>query len=319
MTILHDFEYERPSSLDDALVLLDAHRERLRPLAGGTDLLVNMKLRGILQQTPGAGTVDARWRSARTAVPVHGPDVVMSLADLPALRGLESRGSFFRVGPTTTMADVGGAPLPPALGALRDAAAIMGSPLIRNRATVGGNVVNARPAADTAVALVALGARLELASRSERRRMDLASFFVGPGRCLRRDDELLVDVEVPCGPAEGSAYVRMGQRRQLEIALVSVGAWLRLDDRARTVVAARISLGAVGPTPLLAASAAAELVGRPPTAETFAAAARTARGEGRPIDDFRGSAAYRLELVEVLVRRALEAAAARAEAGGAGR
>jgi CO/xanthine dehydrogenase FAD-binding subunit len=111
----------------------------------------------------------------------------------------------------------------------------------------------------------------------------------------------------------------MGQRRQLEIALVCAGAWLRLDDRTETIVAARIALGAVGPTPLLAASAAEELVGRRPTAESFAAAARTARSEARPIDDFRGSATYRLELVEVLVRRALEAAAARAGAGGAAR
>jgi carbon-monoxide dehydrogenase medium subunit len=318
MTILHDFAYERPSTLDDALALLDAHRERLRPLAGGTDLVVNMKLRGILQLTSDAGTPHARWPAARTVQPVQQPDVVMSLADLASLRGLELRGDAFRIGPTTTMAEIAAAAgLPPTLGALRDAAAIMGSPLIRNRATVGGNVVNARPAADTAVALLALGARLELASRCERRRVDLSSFFTGPGRCVRRDDELLVGIDVPCGAAEGSAYLRMGQRRQLEIALTCAAAWLRLDPLSGTIAAARIALGAVGPTPVLATAASRELVGRRPTPEAFAAAARAARAEARPIDDFRGSAAYRLELVEVLVGRALAEAASRTAVRGA--
>ncbi|MCK9460472.1 MAG: FAD binding domain-containing protein [Proteobacteria bacterium] len=313
MRILHDFSYERPKSLKEALKLLEAHGAALSPLAGGTDLVVNMKMRGILQITEKAGTADARWRAARRVQPIQTPSVVMSLADLPKLRGVRKGKGLVRIGPTTTMAELA-APgaLPPALAAVGDAAAIMGSALIRNRATIGGNVVNARPAADTAVALLAAGAKLRLAARSGEREVEIAAFFTGPGRSVRRADELLVLIEAPAERGQGSAYVRMGSRRQLEIALVSAGAWLEVDKPTRTIRAARISLGAVGPTPLLATKAAAGLVGRTADPEAFAAAGRTARAEVKPIDDFRGSAAYRLELVETLVQRALAAAASRA-------
>jgi carbon-monoxide dehydrogenase medium subunit len=313
MRILHDFTYERPQSLGEALRLLEKHGAGLAPLAGGTDLVVNMKMRGILQITENAGSPAARWPAARRVPAIQTPSVVMSLADLPKLRGVRGGRGRVRIGPTTTMAELAaGAGLKPAVFAVRDAAAIMGSALIRNRATIGGNVINARPAADTAVALLALGARLELASRRERRTVDIAAFFTGPGRSVRRPDELLVGIEAPTGPGQGSAYVRMGSRKQLEIALVGAGAWLSIDKATRRIAAARIALGAVAPTPVLAPLAAAALVGKVADAEAFAAAGAAARSEVKPIDDFRGSARYRLELVDTLVRRALAAAASRA-------
>jgi CO/xanthine dehydrogenase FAD-binding subunit len=142
--------------------------------------------------------------------------------------------------------------------------------------------------------------------------VDIAAFFTGPGRSVRRADELLVGIDVPAAKGQGSAYVRMGNRKQLEIALVGAGAWLEIDKTTRKITAARISLGAVGPKPLLAPLAASGLVGMFPDAEAFAAAGRTARGEVKPIDDFRGSAGYRLELVETLVQRALAIAVSRA-------
>jgi CO/xanthine dehydrogenase FAD-binding subunit len=313
MKILHEFSYARPGSLREALALLEEHGAALSPLAGGTDLVVNMKMRGILQVTEKGGTPEAKWPAARRVPAIQTPGVVMSLAGLPALRGVRAGRGRVRIGPTTTMAELAAcADLPPALAAVRDAAAIMGSPLIRNLATIGGNVVNARPAADTAVALLALDAKLALASRSGKRDLPIASFFTGPGRSVRRADELLVGIEAPAARGQGSAYVRMGNRRQLEIALVGAAAWLQVEKRTRTITAARISLGAVGPKPLLALQAASELVGKRADAEAFGAAARTARGEVAPIDDFRGSAAYRLELVEALVGRALAQAAERA-------
>jgi carbon-monoxide dehydrogenase medium subunit len=275
--------------------------------------VVNMKMRGILQITEKAGTAAARWPAARRVPAISTPKVVMSLADLTKLRGVRKGKGLVRIGPTTTMTELatcGG--LPPAVAALRDAASIMGSALIRNRATIGGNLMNARPAADTAVALLAVGGRLELAARSGKRAVEVASFFTGPGRSVRRPDELLVGIEVPAAKGQGSAYVRIGNRKQLEIALVGAGAWLEIDKATRTITAARISLGAVGPTPLFSPLAASGLVGKIADAEAFAAAGRTARGEVKPIDDFRGSAAYRLELVETLVQRALAAAASRA-------
>jgi carbon-monoxide dehydrogenase medium subunit len=245
------------------------------------------------------------------------PDVVVSLADLPGLDGVTEADDVWSVGPMMTMARFAERPdVPPAVCALRDATGVMGSPLIRNRATIGGNLVNARPAADTAVAILALGGRLELASAKGRRWVEIASYFTGPGMCVRRPDELLIAIELPCSPTAGSAYLRQGTRRQLEIALVGAAAWVELDSATGKVAAARIALGAVAPTPILALQAAGSLVGQEPAPETLAAAAALARQEARPIDDFRGSAAYRLGLIEVLVRRSLERAVARAQGEG---
>lgn len=317
MLILHDFDYRRPQTLDNALALLAEYSDRASPLAGGTDLVVNMKYRSILQLVEGAGTDQARFPAARRVRPMARPDVVVSLADLPELDGVAEAGDALHVGPMTTMAQFAErTDVPPAVGALRDAAGVMGSPLIRNRATIGGNLVNARPAADTAVAILALGGRLELASAQGRRWAESASFFTGPGVCVRRPDELLVSIDLPCSPTAGSAYLRQGTRRQLEIALVGAAAWVELDPAGDKIAAARIALGAVAPTPILAPRAAGSLVGHEPTPEVLIAAAALAREEAWPIDDFRGSATYRLELIEVLVHRALERAAARARGEG---
>jgi len=318
MRILHPFRYERPKSLDEALAILEKHGAKAAPLAGGTDLIVNMKHRSMLQLVPGAGTAQAQWKSAARVPAMERPEVVVSLSSLAELRGIRKGDGKLRVGPLVAMAELSRSrDLLPEAGALSDAAGIMGSPLVRNRATVGGNLMNARPAADTAIAILALGARLELASRAQRRWEDASAFFTGPGRTVRKPEELLVAVEMPIGPCEGSAYVRMGVRRQLEIAIVSAAAWIRLSRDRSTIADARIALGAVGPTPILAPHAAGMLAGKAGGPERFAEAARTARGEARPIDDFRGSAAYRLDLVEALVTRALEKALARARGEGA--
>ncbi len=312
MRILHPFEYERPKSLEEALALLKRHGAKAAPLAGGTDLVVNLKHRSMLQLVPGAGSSKARFKAASRVPAMERPEVVVSLADIGILRGLRRQGGALRVGPLATMAELGRSrDLFPQAAALADAAAVMGSPLVRSRATVGGNLANARPAADTAVAALALGARLELAAADGRRWVDAADFFTGPGRTVRRPEELLVAIEIPTGPNQGSAYARLGTRRQLEIALAGAAAWIELSPDRRTIAAVRIALGAVGPTPLLAT--AAGLAGQPAETEPLAVAAKAARNEAKPIDDFRGSARYRLDLVEVLVRRALERALARAQ------
>jgi len=318
MRILHEFSYERPRTIDEALALLAKHGGSLSPLAGGTDLVVGMKMRGILQLTPDAGTPSARWPAARRVPAIQRPAVVMSLAELTGLRGIEIGADRVRFGPLATMSEIAAREdLAPAVMAVRDAAAIMGSPLIRNLGTIGGNIVNARPAADTAVALMCLDARLELASTGGRREVGIDSFFTGPGTSVRRADELLAAIEAPAGPGQGSAYLRLGNRRQLEIALVGAAAWLRLDPQTGDIAEARISLGAVAPTPVRAVAAAALLTGRKPNAESFALAAGEASAGVSPISDFRGSAAYRHELVKTLVERALETAARRAAGGGA--
>lgn len=314
--ILHEFEYHRPRTLDEALSLLAGYGEKASPVAGGTDLLVNMKYRSMLQLVEGAGTSGAKLRAASQVPAMHCPAAVISLRDVPGLAGVRHDGAVVWVGPMTTMAQIAAdTGLPHGLLALADAAGIMGSPLIRNRATIGGNLINARPAADTAVAVLALGGALELVSAGGTRTVEARKFFTGPGKSVRRGDELLAGIVLQAQPGEGSAYLRQGTRRQLEIALVGAAAWLKIDPVTGMCADARISLGAVGPTPVLAGGAAKALIGRKPTAEAFAEAAKAARGEARPIDDFRGSAAYRKELAEVLVRRALERAASRAEKG----
>jgi CO/xanthine dehydrogenase FAD-binding subunit len=315
--ILHDFDYRRPGTLEEVLALLEEYGGRASPLAGGTDLVVEMSYRSMLQLVGGAGTEMAEYPTAARALPMRRPEVVISLADLGQLGGVSKGDGVLHVGPLTTMADFAAlSELPPAVWALRDAAGIMGSPLIRNRATIGGNLVHARPAADTAVAILSLNGRLELATARESRWVDISSFFTGPGQSVRRPDELLVSIELPCSPDSGSAYLRQGTRRQLEIALVGAASWLRLDPSSRVVADARIALGAVAPTPILATRAASSLVGQDPTPEALSAAAAQAREEAKPIDDFRGSAAYRLELIEVLVRRSLSLALSRAQGQG---
>jgi CO/xanthine dehydrogenase FAD-binding subunit len=315
MRILEDFDYRRPASRAEALALLAEHRQSAAPLAGGTDLMVIMKHRSILQSFPGAGTPQAKFPTTARALPVIRPEVVVSLADVDGLEGVVENGTTYWVGPKTTMWDFAERDdVPAPVAALHDAASVMGSPLIRARATIGGNIINARPAADTAVATLGLGARYVLESVDGERRVDAADFYTGPGKSIRKPEELLTGIEIPTGPRQGSCYIRQGTRKQLEIALVCAGVWTELDD-AGNIKDARVALGAVGPTPLLAPAAAEALVGQEPSPDLFAEAAKAARGDAKPIDDFRGGADYRLDLTEVLVERALTTACERAQGG----
>ncbi len=319
MRILHGFDYQRPGSLEEALALLERYGDKARPIAGGTDLVVAMKYRSMLQLVDGVGTDAARFASASGMPPMLRPDVVISLADLAELKGMttQSNPDVLRVRPGTTMTEMAGSDIfPPALLAVRDAARAMGSPLIRNQATIGGNIINARPAADTAVAALALAGKFQLVRAKSERWVDASGFFTGPGRTVKRGDELLVAIDLPFGSDEGSAYLRQGTRRQLEIAIASASTWIKIDPATNVVSDARISLGAVAPTPILAPKAAQALIGKRPTSETFAEAGAVARTETQVIDDYRGSAAYRLEMVDLLVRRALDIASSRAQGKG---
>ena len=146
--------------------------------------------------------------------------------------------------------------------------------------------------------------------------MAVADFCTGPGRTVLGPGELLVSLELPPpAPGFGAAYLRFTPRNEMDIAVVGVGAAVQLDRTGQRVEDARIALGAVGPTPLVAAAAAATLVGQAPNEAAIAAAARIAQTEARPISDLRGSAAYRRHLVGVLTRRALTQAIARAKEG----
>jgi carbon-monoxide dehydrogenase medium subunit len=317
MRILHEFDYRRPGTLEEALALLAEYGDKASPIAGGTDLVVHMKYRGMMQLIDGAGTSSARFPAASRVPAMLKPAVVVSISGLKELKNITTNDGIMQIGPGVTMTQLAGFDqFPPALLALRDAARAMGSPLIRNRATFGGNIINARPAADSAVAAVAVGGKLLLASAAKKRSIHASEFFTGPGESVRRADELLVSIELPYNKHEGSAYMRQGTRRQLEIALACAASWVRIDPVSGNISSARICLGAVAPTPVLAPKSAGSLLGQPPTAEKIEAAADLAPSEAKPIDDYRGSAEYRREMIKVLVRRTLETAVSRA--GGKG-
>jgi len=282
-------EFHAPTSTDEAVALLARYRERARVLAGGTDLVLDLK----------AGKVE--------------PQALVWVGRIPGLAAIERRDGQVRLGAgvTATMllesAVVREAALPLAL-----AAEAFGAPAVRDMATLGGNVVTASPAGDLAIALLALDATAELVGPQGERRAPLADLFAGPRRSRIGPDELLVAFQVPAGGrGRGGDFVKLGPRQALAISVVCAAASVTLGDGG-TCAEARIALGSVAPTPLRAREAEAVLRGRRPDAALLDQAAERAAAETSPISDIRGSAWYRRRVTPAVVRRALEGAVARA-------
>jgi CO/xanthine dehydrogenase FAD-binding subunit len=282
-----------PGALDDALAALAADPSA-RPVAGGTDLVVAS-------------------RQGRTPLP---PSLVAihRIAELDHQRVVD--GDLVLGGLTTHTWISRSAEVRAGWTALADASAIVGSPATRGTGTVGGNLMNASPAAETTGPLAIFGARVTLAgSGREPRTVAVADLATGPGRTSARADELLVSVTVPAlPPRSGSAYVRLEYRRAMEIAVVGASALVTVAADG-TIEDARIALTAVAPTIVRAPDAEAVLRGAPARSDVFRAAGEAAAAAARPIDDVRASADYRRAMLVVVVARALSAAAARA--GGA--
>jgi carbon-monoxide dehydrogenase medium subunit len=286
------FTYQAPATLERAIALIAKRGDRARPLAGGTDLLVQMR------------------HGLRSA------DLVVDLKQIPELSAL----AFDPQAGLTVGAAVSCARLceyPAArqhYPALLDAASIIGGPAIRERATLGGNLCNAAPSADLIPAMIVLGAKCTVAGPSGTRTVPVATFCTAPGQTVLKTGELLVSIRFPAPESRsGASYLRFIPRGEMDIAVAGAGAWLQLDDQRAGISQARIALAAVAPTPLLAERASASLVGRPPTEASFAQAAQLAQDAARPITDARGTAAQRHHLVGVLVKRALRGAAQRAK------
>jgi carbon-monoxide dehydrogenase medium subunit len=285
------FDLVTPGSVDDCLRALKGRGPEVRLLAGGTDLIPQLK-NGLLKPA--------------TVVDLSG------VADLRVLEGDARRG--FRIGAAVTARTIErDARLRAALPAVAESGALVGSIQIRNLATVGGNLCNAAPSADMAPPLVALDAEAVIAGANGRRRVPMASFFQGVRRSVLAPDELLVEVVIPpTGPRSGGAYLRHTPRRELDIAVVGVASQLTLADG--VCAKARIALASVAPTPVRATAAEQALQGQPLTPEAIERAAELAVEAARPISDQRGSADFRLHLVRVLTRRTLTIALARATA-----
>jgi CO/xanthine dehydrogenase FAD-binding subunit len=279
--------YAAPTDLEGVLA---AVAEGYRPIAGGTDLVVGSRQR--------------KWRL---------PDDLVAIDRVEALRGIvETADGGVRIGATTSHAELAAHPrLRSEWTALSDAAVIVGSPATRNTGTLGGNLANASPAAETVGPLLCFDSVVELRSREGGRRVPIAGLLVGPGQIAARPDEMIVAVEVPAVAGTfGSCYVRLEYRRQMEIAVVAATAVVSLTDHRLTD--ARIAITALAPTIRRVPAAEAALVGTDGGLDAADAAGDAAALAAAPISDVRASADYRRAMASVVVRRAVLGAVARA-------
>ena len=279
--MINDFDFTRPRNVSEALAAL-AHDGCVVPVAGGTNIMVNLK----------RAPLDA--------------DLVVDLSGVEELKSISVNNGRVRLGAGVSFAHLldwhPGAAIE---GLMHPMCVVFAGPLIRNLATVGGNVCDASAAADISPPLLALDAAVELQSAAHgRRTLPLAEFFQGVRRTARRPDELLTAIEFP-QPAEDERwfYYKLGKRKADAISIVSIAITLRLEQG--KVEHARIALGAVAPVAMRAPEAESLLQGESLDETVINAAAVVAARESRPIDDFRATGAYRRQMVEALVKRGL--------------
>ncbi|MEE9198821.1 MAG: xanthine dehydrogenase family protein subunit M [Dehalococcoidia bacterium] len=281
---MKSFEYYAPTSLREALDIMAQAGGNARALAGGTDLIDQMKQR------------------RRT------PSMVMDVKRVPELMVLEYReGEGLSIGAGTACADIQRMPVVRDLyPAIAQSCALIGSVQIQSRASVGGNVCNAAPSADTVPPLIVLGARAVIAGPGGEREVPVEEFFLGPGQTVLAGDELLMKIVVPPPQKRSTSYyLRFIPREEMDIAVAGVASHIALGSANGVCAEARIALAAVAPTPLRVREAESVLVGRDLDQALIAEAAEKAAAAARPITDIRGSAEYRRELVKVLTRRSI--------------
>jgi carbon-monoxide dehydrogenase medium subunit len=282
-------DYRSPGSVREAVDLLASHAGTAHVLAGGTDLLVKLR----------AGFVT--------------PTLVVDVKAIPQLRGIATDARGFRIGAAVSCAEIGEhAALSAAWPGVVEALQLIGSTQIQGRATLGGNLCNASPAADSVPALIAADAVCEVAGPAGEREVPVEKLITGPGRNALALGEFVLAFRLPKPDARsGDAYLRFIPRTEMDIAVVGVGVALTLDA-AGMCTHARIGLGAVAPTPLLVTSAANALIGSRVDETALAALVAAASAACNPIDDKRGTVVYRTKVAGVLARRAAEIAYKRA-------
>jgi CO/xanthine dehydrogenase FAD-binding subunit len=286
-----ELKFYHPRNLDDALSFLNQDPQVTRVVAGGTDLFLQVREKQIKAQ------------------------FLVDLSHVPELQFVQKQNGSIVLGPTLTLNDVIRSQL------LRDrspglieAASSIGSPQIRNRGTVGGNIGRASPAGDCSVALLSLNARITLRSVRASRTVSLAEFFVGPGSHIGKEDELISEITLPiCVKQSGSSFIKLGKRKALVLAIAAVAVYIELDENAK-IKEVRIALGSLAPTPCRSFRAEEVLRGRLVSTGVFEEAGQAALDDISPIDDLRASAQYRKMVTPILVQRALISAARRAGA-----
>lgn len=288
---LEAIDYAIPKTLTEAVQAMAEKGDRARALAGGTDLLV--QLRG----------------GRRSA------DLVVDVKDIPELNEISySAADGLTIGAAVPCYRIYDHPEVAArYPGLVDSASLIGSIQIQGRASLGGNLCNAAPSADAIPVLIALGAVANIAGPNGNRQVAVEDFCTGPGRSVLETGEILVSVNMPAPAAHsGANYLRFIPRNEMDIAVAGVGSSVVLDSAGQTFVSARIALASVAPTPVFCREASSSLAGKPVSEESINAAAELAMADAKPINDMRGTIRQRVHLVGVLTRRTLNNAVKRA-------
>lgn len=276
---MKNFDYSRPRTIDEAIRLLSELKGRSFILAGGTDMIPLMHVRGL------------------------SPQHIVDVKALEELKGITVEDGWLRIGATVTVHQIWSNPyIAGEYPALHEAAASLGSFPVRCQATIGGNVCRASPSGDLLPSLLLYDAEVTLVNSSGRRKADLDEFFLGPGETICHEDEILMEILLPpSGSGAQSTYLKYSPRRAMDLAIagIGVGIWPNSDG----LEDVRIALGAVGPTPFRAREAEGAWKHRGPI--SWDEVGKIAAGECQPIDDIRGTEMYRRKVVSVFVARIL--------------
>jgi carbon-monoxide dehydrogenase medium subunit len=276
-------EYFEPRSVSEALALLAKYGEQAKVIAGGTDVLVDMKYK-------------------------EEPGCLVNIKRIPGMSTIQENGGSLRIGPLVTIREIETNKLiRERLPLLWESCHQFASLQIRNTATIGGNICRASPSGETLAPLLVLEAKAKLAFSDGEKSEGFNSLFLGPGRTTLASKGLLTEIEVPYPPrGSRSVYLKHAVRGAMDIAVVGVAVQVTPHAANSSLQDVRIGLGAVAPMPIRATKAEAMLRGKPPTAALVQEAARMAASESSPISDQRSSADYRRWIVEALTRRGLE-------------
>lgn len=294
---MNESKYLLPKTTEEAISLISRHKARAKIIAGGTDLVAKIKDREVL------------------------PEVVIDIGDISDLNYISyDKTEGLKIGTLTTVSAIESSQvIKNKFPALAEAAGTLGSPVVRRQATIGGNLCNAAPSADTAPVLIVLGAQVKLVSSRGERILPIEDFFTGPGKTALKSGEMLAEIQIPnMPPQSGAFYIKQKRRLGADLAVVGVASLVTLasaicssdmsyitnilDVRIGDI---KIALGAVAPTPIRAKKAEAILKGKTPDEKLLEEAARMASSESKPIDDARSTADYRKQMVAILTKRAV--------------
>ncbi|MBA7630739.1 Carbon monoxide dehydrogenase medium chain [subsurface metagenome] len=279
-----EMEYHRPIALEQALKLLSELKEGCKIIAGGTDLVPA-----------------ARRGRMSSSGHIH----IIDISSIKALDYIIKEDDMIRIGAVTKLSEVGASTVVKEhVPILANAASQMGSLQVRNLGTIGGNLCNASPAADTAPPLLALDARVNIRGIDKQRLVPLKEFFAGPGETILASGEILAEVQIPITePAAGSCFIKLGRRNAFTLSIVSVATLVKVKDGIFDDV--RIALGAVAPTPIRASKAEEYLTGKKVSEQVIDDGAKVVTSEVKPISDVRASARYRKDMSYIVTKRAL--------------